>query len=132
MFLFRRGKGRQHGLVLREGDFPALAAQVAVPQMPGDLAQPYGDFAPSVKAVGGPDGLIKGLLGQFLRQIRVMAQGEEELVYSLGVTLVDSAHRVHGPPSFHLLCVSGRAKRYTFREKILTGRSPSNRYSGTT
>lgn len=55
------------------------------PQVPGDLAQPDRQLAGAVKASNGADRLIKSLLGQFLRQVRVTALGQEEFIDCLGI-----------------------------------------------
>ena len=72
-----------------------MLAEMLVPQVLGDLAQPDGHFARPVEPSDGADGLVKSLLGQLLRQVRVMSLGQEELVDGLGVLLVNGAHIVH-------------------------------------
>ena len=80
-----------------------MLAEVLVPQVFGDLAQPDGNLAAPVNPPDGADRLAKGPRGQLLRQVRVMALGQEELVDGLGVLTVNGAHIIHRGPSFHPL-----------------------------
>ena len=93
-----RGGARQ--AVLRQGLLRFSFPQVLVPQVLGDLAQPDGHLAGAVEPVDGPDGLVEGLLGQLLRQVGVMALGEEKFIDGPGMGLVNFFHvgQGHLPP----------------------------------
>ena len=44
----------------------------------------------------GPDRLVKGLLGQLLRHVGIVAQGEEKFVHRRGMAAVDFVQIFHG------------------------------------
>ena len=77
--------------------------QLLVPQVLGDLAQPDGQLAGAVEAADGANRLVKGLLGQLLRQVRVPALRQEKFIDRVGVTAVDGVHILHAVPSFRLI-----------------------------
>ena len=98
-----------------------------IPQVLGDLAEPDGDLAPAVEPVDGPHRLVKGLLGQFLRQVGVMALGEEKFVDRLGVLAVNGVHIFHKRsllPGVFISYIPFRPGSLQPVKKILKKRSP--------
>ena len=106
-----------------------MLAEVLIPQVLGNLAQPDGDLAASVEPADGADGLVEGLLGQLLRQVRVAALGQEELIDGLGVLPLNGAHIIHRGPSFHPV-YPPRGGFVTAGVKKFDGTFPSNFQSG--
>ena len=104
--------GGEHRLRRALRSLPAVLAQMLVPKVLGDLAQPHRDLAGAVEA----DGLVEGLLGQLLCQVCIPALGQEKFIDGLGMLLVEPAHILHGhPPSFLFL--------NPFRKAFVTGKS---------
>ena len=97
-----RGQRRQPVVGLRQRLLPAPFADVLVKKVLCDLAQPGRHLAAPVKAVRRPHRLVKGLLGQLLRCLRIMAQGEKKLIDCPGMGAVNFLHGFHGrlPPLF--------------------------------
>ena len=64
-----------------------------------------------------PDGLVEGLLGHLLRQIRIPGEGEHIAVHKLRVFPVRPVKIRHALPPFLLICAGTRPVRYSHSKK---------------
>ena len=71
-----------------------------------DGAEPGRNAAAFIKFIHRPDGLVKGLLGQFFGKVPVPGPGHQKSVDLSGVLLIDLVHGLHLLTSFISLSVS--------------------------
>ena len=72
--------------------FAALSA-IGGKEIFRDGAQPGGDLTAAVKAADAFDGLIKGLLRQLLRDVRIMGERKKVAINGLGMGAVYFIHK---------------------------------------
>ena len=96
---------------------PGPAGKLLFHQVSGDPAEIGGQRRLSPVIPRMPDGLVEGLLGHLLRQIRIPGEGEHIAVHKLRVFPVRPVKIRHALPPFLLICAGTRPVRYSHSKK---------------
>ena len=101
---FRGGGGIGQGqLLVGGGGIAVLPAALLEPGIFADAAEPGVQAAATLEAVDVQKGLVEGFLQQFLRQVRIAGQREEEPVDRLALGCVEVVKSGHGESSFPMM-----------------------------